>query len=72
MNIGSIAALVDRTIEEGYAIDNVAFGMGGGLLQQVNRDTLRFAMKENGMRDDAGLWRDVCKASGPDRSDGTC
>lgn len=25
--------------------DNMAFGMGGGLLQQVNRDTQRFAFK---------------------------
>ena len=32
---------------EGYmfSADNVAFGMGGGLLQQVNRDTYKFAMK---------------------------
>lgn len=29
----------------GWAIDNLAFGMGGGLLQQVNRDNLGFAMK---------------------------
>jgi len=27
------------------SVDNIAFGMGGGLLQQVNRDTLEFAMK---------------------------
>jgi nicotinamide phosphoribosyltransferase len=35
--------------------------MGGGLLQQVNRDTLRFAMKANAMRDGDGIWRDVAK-----------
>ena len=29
----------------GYSTDNIAFGMGGGLLQQVNRDTYGFAMK---------------------------
>lgn len=29
----------------GYSADNMAFGMGGGLLQKVDRDTLRFAMK---------------------------
>jgi nicotinamide phosphoribosyltransferase len=28
-------------------LDNLAFGMGGGLLQQVNRDTLKFAQKAN-------------------------
>jgi nicotinamide phosphoribosyltransferase len=29
----------------GFSADNLAFGMGGGLLQQVNRDTLKFAYK---------------------------
>ena len=28
-----------------YSAENMAFGMGGGLLQMVNRDTLQFAMK---------------------------
>jgi nicotinamide phosphoribosyltransferase len=61
MNIDSIALLVDRVIEEGFAIDNIAFGMGGGLLQHVNRDTLRFAMKANAMEDKDGNWHDVFK-----------
>jgi nicotinamide phosphoribosyltransferase len=30
---------------KGYSADNVAFGQGGALLQQVNRDTSEFAMK---------------------------
>lgn len=29
----------------GYAADNVSYGMGGGLLQKVNRDTMSFATK---------------------------
>jgi nicotinamide phosphoribosyltransferase len=29
----------------GYCVTNVVFGSGGGLLQKVNRDTQRFAMK---------------------------
>ncbi|ATQ41247.1 nicotinate phosphoribosyltransferase [Caulobacter mirabilis] len=61
MNIDSIARLVERVTAEGFAIDNIAFGMGGGLLQLVNRDTLRFAMKANALRDDQGVWRDVSK-----------
>jgi nicotinamide phosphoribosyltransferase len=68
MNIATIARLVDRMISEGFAIDNIAFGMGGGLLQQVNRDTLRFAMKANAMQDAAGQWRDVSKAPATDPS----
>jgi nicotinamide phosphoribosyltransferase len=29
----------------GFSADNVAFGQGGALLQMVNRDTMKFAMK---------------------------
>lgn len=66
MNIASIASLVDRMIGEGFAIDNIAFGMGGGLLQQVNRDTLRFAMKANAMQTADGTWHDVAKTPATD------
>ena len=36
-----------RTVVDylGYSADNIAFGMGGELLQIVNRDDLKFAMK---------------------------
>lgn len=44
----------------GYSADNVAFGQGGALLQQVNRDTMRFAMKCSAICVD-GSWRDVYK-----------
>ena len=71
MNIASIARLVDRLIEEGFAIDNIAFGMGGGLLQQVNRDTLRFAMKANALKDADGNWRDVSKKPATDPTKGS-
>ena len=40
--------------------DNVAFGMGGELLQNVNRDTMQFAMKASAIRID-GAWHDVYK-----------
>lgn len=50
----------------GYSADNFAFGMGGGLLQQLDRDTLKFAMKCSavGIREDIHgnlVWRDVSK-----------
>ena len=66
MNVDSIAQLVDRVISDGFAIDNIAFGMGGGLLQSVTRDTLRFAMKANAMRDSDGAWHDVSKCPATD------
>lgn len=71
MNIDSIALLVDRVIAEGFAIDNIAFGMGGGLLQHVNRDTLRFAMKANAMEDKDGEWHDVFKKPATDPGKGS-
>ncbi|MBU8922006.1 MAG: nicotinate phosphoribosyltransferase, partial [Bacteroidales bacterium] len=45
VNIDSIG-LVLRTLEaNGISADNVAFGMGGALLQKLNRDTQCFAFK---------------------------
>jgi nicotinamide phosphoribosyltransferase len=45
--------------------------MGGGLLQLVNRDTLRFAMKANAMQDKDGIWHDVSKKPATDPSKGS-
>lgn len=44
----------------GYSADNVAFGQGGALLQQINRDTLEFAMKCSAAYVN-GKWIDVFK-----------
>lgn len=71
MNIASIGRLVDAMIAAGFAIDNIAFGMGGGLLQLVNRDTLRFAMKADAMQDAAGRWHDVSKSPATDPGKGS-
>lgn len=43
-----------------YSADNIAFGMGGALLQGVNRDTQKFAMKCSAGCVN-GVWRDVFK-----------
>ena len=40
--------------------ENVAFGMGGGLLQKVDRDTMKWAMKASAIRIN-GSWHDVYK-----------
>jgi nicotinamide phosphoribosyltransferase len=45
----------------GWSADNVAFGSGGGLLQDVNRDTQRFAIKCSAIRNVSGEWEDVYK-----------
>ena len=44
----------------GYSADNIAFGMGGALLQQVDRDTQKFAMKCSSAEIN-GTWVDVQK-----------
>jgi nicotinamide phosphoribosyltransferase len=45
INEHSIKEILDVMINHGYSASNIAFGMGGQLLQGLNRDTLRFAMK---------------------------
>ena len=57
----SIASILAALEAAGYSADNVAFGQGGALLQQVNRDTLGFAMKASAVQVN-GAWRDVFKA----------
>lgn len=45
INYDSLQEILHAIQEKGYSASNLAFGMGGGLLQQVNRDTLKFAFK---------------------------
>jgi nicotinamide phosphoribosyltransferase len=60
ITITSLPIILDNLLNAGWAADNIAFGMGGGLLQQVNRDTFKFAMKCSCIRID-GVWHDVYK-----------
>lgn len=50
-----------------YSMENIAFGMGGGLLQHCDRDTQKFAMKCSAMEVN-GEWREVFKAPETDPS----
>lgn len=45
----------------GFSAENMVFGMGGGLLQKVNRDTQRFAFKSSAQLLHGEQWRDVHK-----------
>lgn len=60
INPTSIRAILERITSAGYATDNIAFGMGGALLQQLNRDTQKFALKCSAARIN-GHWIDVYK-----------
>jgi len=65
-NAYAIEEILDKATKAQYSADNIAFGMGGGLLQQLNRDTLKFAMKCSAIQVN-GEWRDVfkCPADAP-------
>lgn len=60
VNKRSIQEILANLKLNGFAADNIAFGMGGALLQHLNRDTLKFAMKCSAIQVD-GQWRDVYK-----------
>ena len=45
VNYESISEILDMMISEGFSVENIAFGMGGALLQKVDRDTQKFAIK---------------------------
>lgn len=61
VNLDSLRLCLSNLYHNGYSAENIAFGMGGGLLQQVNRDTMQWAMKCSAMQVN-GEWRDVYKS----------
>jgi len=67
-NIDTIRECVKELIDRGISVENWAFGMGGGLLQKVNRDDLSFAMKTSSASYNGVVWFDVKKDPITDRS----
>ncbi len=57
----TINTILSAVEAEGYSAQSVAFGMGGGLLQKVNRDTMSFATKLNKIVYADGRARNVMK-----------
>ena len=45
IDLDTIQEILDTVLKAGYSASNVVFGMGGALLQKVNRDTQKFAYK---------------------------
>lgn len=57
----SIRSILTKIVDfGGWSADNIAFGMGGALLQQLDRDTQKFALKCSSACID-GTWVDVQK-----------
>ena len=61
VNLDSLRLCLSNFYHNGFSTENISFGMGGGLLQQVNRDTMQWAMKCSAMQV-SGEWRDVYKS----------
>lgn len=56
----SLGKIINAVMDAGFSAENITFGMGGGLLQQVNRDTMSWAMKASAISIN-GEWRDIYK-----------
>lgn len=61
INIDTIKEICRKVVQARFSMDNVNFGMGGALLQHLNRDTLRFAMKCSATKVN-GEWCDASKS----------
>lgn len=60
IDFSTLPAILQAVVESGWSIDNLAFGSGGGLLQKLNRDTMKFAFKCSSAVVD-GVEREVFK-----------
>lgn len=58
--LDSIAEILHAVMARGYSASNLAFGMGGGLLQKLDRDTIQAAYKCAAALGPEG-WFDVSK-----------
>ena len=45
IDFAMLGKILSAMQDAGWSADNIAFGSGGGLLQKLNRDTLKFAFK---------------------------
>ncbi|CAG8765498.1 5769_t:CDS:2, partial [Cetraspora pellucida] len=62
VTIESMKKILHAAKEAGYSAKNIAFGMGGGLLQKLNRDTMSFATKLCHITYADGSRRDIMKS----------
>lgn len=60
IEFSTLDGILGAIVQSGWAAENLVFGSGGGLLQKVNRDTLKFALKCSYIEVD-GHGRDVFK-----------
>lgn len=58
----TLLALAEAVKAAGYSLTNVFFGMGGGMLQQVHRDQMKWAYKVSAVQAN-GTWHGVKKTA---------
>jgi len=68
INYQTIRQIYETAFSAGYSASNIIFGMGGGLLQKINRDTMSFATKLSYTRTPDGIRRDIMKKPKSDAS----
>jgi nicotinamide phosphoribosyltransferase len=68
LDLRMIQAITRAVLAHGFSMQNVALGMGGGLLQKQDRDTLKVAIKLCQIRYSDGRVRDVMKTPTGDSS----
>ena len=67
VNYWTINDILTTITRAGWSADNLAFGIGGALLQQLNRDTQKFAFKCSSITVDGeqrDVWKDPVTDSG--------
>lgn len=61
VDLNEIILILSHMEKAGWSAENIGFGMGGGLLQKLDRDTMKFAFKCSSVTVD-GEDRDVFKS----------
>lgn len=61
IDLGTIESILFALKLNGWSADNIAFGMGGALLQKVDRDTFGYAQKVCAAFDNEEGWFDIFK-----------
>lgn len=65
IDLDSIGEILAETERAGFSAENLAFGMGGALLQRLDRDTQRFAFKASAIKRE-GQWHPIAKRPAAD------
>lgn len=60
IDLEMVEKILANYAKHGWSADNITFGSGGGLLQKLDRDTCKFAMKCSAIKVN-GVWIDVFK-----------